>query len=206
MIPGASVAAWGRQVGRLRWWQHLVAAVGVQTPEMRRKARHVKRCNAGRIGEQRTAKLLRPLTGEGWHILHDRALPTGKANVDHVLISPAGALLVLDSKMWRRDWPVRLEGGQLMRGPRDETGEAEKAEAIAGRAAAALGLSTKPTCLLVVHNAPVAKGGFHVGDVSVVPAGRLLELLRHNAVGRPNPREAQRLEQLAEVRLPPKLA
>ncbi|MEW9521867.1 nuclease-related domain-containing protein [Streptomyces tubercidicus] len=188
----------------MRWWQHLVAAVGVQTPEMRRKARHVQNCNAGRIGEQRTAKLLQPLAGEGWHILHDRALPTGKANVDHVLISPAGVLLVLDSKMWRRDWPVRLEGGRLMRGPRDETGDAEKAGAIAARAAAALGLS-RPTCLLVVHNAPVAGGGFHVGDVSVIPADRLLELLRHNANGRSNPREALRLAQRAEVRLPPKV-
>lgn len=205
MTAGSSAEAWAVEAGRLRWWQHLVAAVGVQTPEMRRKAQHVKRCNAGRVGEQRTAKLLWQLTGEGWHILHDRALPRSKANVDHVLVSPAGALLVLDSKMWRRDWPVRFEGGRLMRGPRDETGEAVKAEAIAGRAAAALGVS-RPTCLLVVHNAPVAGGGFHVGDVSVIPADRLLELLRLNAVGRPNPREAQRLAQLGEVRLPPKVS
>lgn len=204
MNAGSSATAWGREVGRLRWWQHLVAAVGAQTPEMRRKAQHVQRCNAGRIGEQRTAKLLQPLAGEGWHILHDRALPRSKANVDHVVVSPTGALLVLDSKMWRRDWPVRLEGGRLMRGPRDETGDAEKAEAIAGRAAAALGLSA-PTCLLVVHNAPVGGGGFHVGDVSVIPADRLLELLRHNAYGRPDPREARRLAQLAELRLPPKV-
>nr|WSX25527.1 NERD domain-containing protein [Streptomyces tubercidicus] len=205
MIAGASAAAWGREESRLRWWQHVVAAVGVETPEMRRKRRHVQRCAAGTEGERRTAELLLPLAGEGWHILHDRALPTGKANVDHLLISPAGALLVLDSKMWRRDWPVRLEGGRLMRGPRDETGDAVKAEAIAGRAAAALGLSMRPTCLLVVHNAPVAEGGFHVGDVGVLPADRLLELLRHNAVGQRNPREARRLAERAEVRLPPKV-
>ncbi|MER6844794.1 hypothetical protein [Streptomyces platensis] len=57
------------------------------------------------------------------------------------------------------------------------------------------------TPLIVVHNAPVDGGGFHVRGVAVFPADRLLKLLRGN-VGRPKPREAQRLAELAEMRLP----
>jgi hypothetical protein len=52
----------------------------------------------GSFGEQRTAKALTPLLDRGWVIVHD--LARANANLDHVLIGPAGAF-VLDTKNWR---------------------------------------------------------------------------------------------------------
>lgn len=204
MTAGASAAEWGRRVGRLRWWQHLVAAVGVQTPEMRRKASHAARCRAGSVGEQRTHAMLQPLVLEGWHVLPDRRLPGTKANLDHLLVAPDAQVFTLDSKLWSRKWRVRLVGGRLMHGNRDYDRQVDAVLGETRRASQALS-GVQVTPLVVIHNAPVEGGGFHVRGVAVFPADRLLELLRANAVGRPNPREALRLVQLAEVRLPPKM-
>ena len=201
MTAGQSAAAWGREQGRLRWWQHLVAAVGVETPEMRRKARHRARCNAGSIGEQRTHAMLQPLLDEGWHVLPDRRVGRS-ANVDHVLVGPDGQVFTLDTKLWSGKWRVRLVAGRLMHGDADRDRQVDTALWETGEVSKALGVPVTP--LIVVHNAPVDGSGFRVRGVSVFPAGRLLELLRHN-VGRPNPREARHLAQLAEVRLPPKM-
>ncbi|MEU7435676.1 nuclease-related domain-containing protein [Streptomyces sioyaensis] len=185
-------------MGRLRWWQHLVAAVGVQTPEMRRKRRHRERCAAGSIGEQRTHAMLQPLLGEGWSILPDRRVGRS-ANVDHVLVGPDGQAFTLDTKLWSGRYRVRLVGGLLAHGDHDRDRQVDTALWETGEVSKALGVPVTP--LIVVHNAPVEGAGFHVRGVAVFPADRLLELLRGN-VGRPNPREARRLAQLAEARLP----
>jgi hypothetical protein len=52
----------------------------------------------GAIGEQWTAKSLRPLEARGWVVLHD--LPAVRGNLDHVVVGPGGVFL-LDSKRWR---------------------------------------------------------------------------------------------------------
>jgi len=52
----------------------------------------------GAIGEQWTAKSLRPLEARGWVVLHD--LPGDRGNLDHVVVGPGGVFL-LDSKRWR---------------------------------------------------------------------------------------------------------
>jgi hypothetical protein len=193
-------------VGRLRWWQHLVAVVGVETPEMRRKRRHVARCNAGSIGEQRTHAMLQPLLLEGWHVLADRRVGRS-ANVDNVLVGPDGHSYTLDTKLWSarddagRPRVVRLEGGRLMHGDADRDRQVDTALWETREVSKALG-GIEVTPLIVVHNAAVDGGGFHVRGVSVFPADRLLELLRHNVRGPARPREARRLAQLAEARLP----
>ena len=201
MTAGASADAWAADAGRLRWWQHIAAAVGVETPGMAQKKRLAGQKKAGAEGERRTAQLLKPLEREGWHVLHDLALPGSKANVDTLLVAPDGRVFTLDSKLWSAKWPIRAERDRLFHGrvDRDDWSirpalrETELVER-------ALGVPVTP--LIVVHNAPVEGGGFHVRGVSVFPADRLVELLRHN-IGRPNPREVRRLVQLAEVRLPP---
>ncbi len=56
------------------------------------------RIEAWRIGadaERRTARTVRPLLGEGWHVVHD--LPAQRGNRDHVVVGSAGVVL-LDSK------------------------------------------------------------------------------------------------------------
>lgn len=61
---------------------------------------HIERWQEGAWGEEWTAKELRPLSHEGWTVLHDRRDgPNGRANLDHVLVGPGGVFL-LDSKRW----------------------------------------------------------------------------------------------------------
>ncbi|MEW1754133.1 nuclease-related domain-containing protein [Streptomyces angustmyceticus] len=191
-------------MGRLRWWQHLVAAVGVQTPEMRRKAQHAARCAAGSAGEQRTHAMLQPLLREGWHVLPDRRVGRS-ANVDHVLVGPDGQVFTLDTKLWAaRDEVgqprvVRLVGGRLVHGDHDRDRQVDTALWETGEVSKALGVQVTP--LIVVHNAPVDGAGFHVRGVAVFPADRLLELLRGN-VGSADPCRAAMLARMAEIRLP----
>jgi len=81
---GASAAARARQ---LRTPVVRVAtALGIPT----QRGRQAANWDAGAEGERRTATRLQELAREGWTVLHDRALPTGRANVDH-LVRPVPA-------------------------------------------------------------------------------------------------------------------
>ncbi|WP_330479928.1 NERD domain-containing protein (plasmid) [Streptomyces platensis] len=207
MTAGASAAAKASIVGRGRLWQRALRAVGVTTPGMAKAQSNAARWQAGAEGERRTARLLTALVREGWHVLYDLAVGR-QANVDALLVGPDGQVFTLDTKLWAaRDEEgqprvVHLEGGRLKHGDADRDRQVDTALWETGEVSKALGAPVTP--LIVVHNAPVEGGGFHVRGVSVFPADRLLELLRHNASGRQDPREALRLAERAEVRLPPK--
>jgi hypothetical protein len=58
----------------------------------------------GADGERRTARALRGLARAGWHVVHD--LDTGRGNIDHVLVGPAG-VFVLETKHLSGDASVR---------------------------------------------------------------------------------------------------
>ncbi|WP_331756675.1 NERD domain-containing protein [Streptomyces decoyicus] len=200
MTAGASADAQAAVVGRGRLWQRALRAVGVTTPGMAKAQSNAARWQAGAEGERRTAQLLTALAREGWYVLYDLAVGR-QANVDALLVGPDGQAFTLDTKLWSARYRVRLVGGRLMHGDADRDRQVDTALWETGEVSKALGVPVTP--LVVVHNAPVDGGGFHVRGVAVFPAGRLLELLRHNAVGRSNPREARRLVELAEARLPP---
>ncbi|MDJ0342836.1 nuclease-related domain-containing protein [Streptomyces sp. H10-C2] len=54
----------------------------------------------GAAGERRTARILAPLTWSGRYVvLHDRAIPGSKANIDHLVIGRTIPICV-DSKNW----------------------------------------------------------------------------------------------------------
>jgi hypothetical protein len=59
-------------------------------------------------GEKRTAKVLRALERDGWHVAHD--LPSRYGNRDHVVVGAAGAFL-LDSKAY--EGVVAVDGDSL---------------------------------------------------------------------------------------------
>jgi hypothetical protein len=136
-------------------------------------------CDAGALGEARTAVLLAPLEAAGWRVLHDRRIPGARtANADHIVITPAARVYVVDSKLWSAKWPVHVRGGRLMHGQADrsravksllfETGLVEKA------------LEWPVQALMVVHNAPIAEGRFVVEGIPVLPAGMLVQALVMN--------------------------
>jgi hypothetical protein len=107
-------------------------------------------------------------------------------------------VFLVDSKLWSAKWPVHGEGGRLWHGrvPRDQAVRSLLYETdLVGRA---LGVPVQP--VIAVHNAPVAGGGFFVQGIPVVPAGRLVEVLR----GNDGPRDpgALRLARHADAALP----
>ncbi|MGH8903506.1 MAG: nuclease-related domain-containing protein [Egibacteraceae bacterium] len=58
----------------------------------------------GAAGERATGRALRKFERAGWVVLHDRAIPGSKANLDRLVVGPAG-VFVIDSKRWRgRIW------------------------------------------------------------------------------------------------------
>lgn len=198
---GGSVSRWGREqraAARRGPWRLLLAWLGLSRAARRADARAAA-CEAGAVGEQRTAVLLQALEARGWVVLHDRAIPGARsANADHVLISPGARVFLVDSKLWSGQWPVHGEGGRLWHGraARDQSVRSVRYEA--GLVGRAVGVDVQP--VIAVHNAAVDGGGFVVEGVPVVPADRLVEVLAGN--DRPRRPGAVRLAERAAVVLP----
>ncbi|MEU9578838.1 nuclease-related domain-containing protein [Streptomyces chilikensis] len=153
---------------------------------------------AGAVGEQRTAVLLQSLELEGWAVLHDRALPgASKANADHILVSPAGLVFLVESKLWSSRWPVHGAGGELWHGTHSRHRSVRSVLFERDLMVRALGVEV--TALVAVHQAPVHGGarGFVVDGVRVLPAGSLVAVLRA-LDGRPAPAAAAALAARAE--------
>jgi hypothetical protein len=144
-----------------------------------RPSEQVTAWRRGAQGERRTARLLDRLTGDGYVVFHDLAIPGSPANVDHLVIGPSG-VFVIDSKQWT---------GSVHQGPDglawhnhyrlDRTLETVRWEArIIGRL-----LGTRITALLCVHGAHVhGGGGLHVQGVAIVPAHLLRSALGDDRV------------------------
>jgi nuclease-like protein len=133
----------------------------------------------GAHGERRTARLLDRLTGDGYVVFHDLAVPGNtSANIDHMVIGPSG-VFVIDSKQWTGS--VHQSADRLAwhnHYPLDRTLETARWEAqIIGRL---LGTHIHP--LLCVHGAYVHGGGLHAQGVAIVPARLLRSALGYEPV------------------------
>jgi hypothetical protein len=138
-----------------------------------RVSRDTRAWRAGARGERATARLLRHLARRGYTVFHDVAIPGTPANADHVLIGPAGVVLV-DSKryagrVWRspdgRVWHNQYPMDRPLRSLRLETAAISRA----------LGVPVRP--LVCVHGAHVDMAGLAAGDIDILPAGRLAGVL-----------------------------
>lgn len=167
----------------------LADAFGIPT----RAGTEAARWRAGAAGERRTAARLAPLTAEGWTLRYDLALPNSRANVDALAISPAGAVIMPDTKRWTAHWNVTVRGGRLLHGGRDVTdrlaGVLHEASTVSG----ILGIAVTPLVVLDgpplvgAHGRPVPE--LRVQGIRIVPADRLVDVLR--AAGRiPSQRSA----------------
>ena len=82
----------------------------------------------GAIGEEILGRQLDAIVGEKVAVLHDRQIPGSTANIDHLVITPAG-VWVVDAKRYKGRRPqLRVEGGifrarveKLVVGGRDRT-------------------------------------------------------------------------------------
>jgi hypothetical protein len=131
----------------------------------------------GAVGERRTARRLAGLERHGWAVLHDLAVAGSRANLDHLVIGPAG-VFVIDSKQYcgrlRLDPSGRLWHGRYPLAPtlRAVSFEADQAALVL----------TDPDVVVVpivaVHGAKVPWGKVVMDGVPVVPARRLPSMLR----------------------------
>lgn len=81
----------------------------------------------GARGEEHLGRRLDGLVRPGVHVLHDRRIPPGKSNIDHIAVCPSG-VFVIDAKKYKDRPILRVEGGlirprteKLMVGSRDRT-------------------------------------------------------------------------------------
>lgn len=134
----------------------------------------------GAAGERLTRRILIPLVWRGlgrWVVLHDRQVPGSRANLDHIVLGPAGALLI-DTKTWSSTRSqVRLDrNGELWYGRHSQAAAMRTVKWEAEQATRALGCPVRP--LVAVHHAPVPPGGLHTEGLVVLPAKELPRFLR----------------------------
>jgi hypothetical protein len=128
----------------------------------RREARRWERASEG---ERQVAAQLLTLTDRGWKLLVDRRWPgTRAANVDMILIGPAG-VFVIDVKNWRAD-PQIVDGVLHSAGESrdDHVGRLLRVTRTAEEAVAALGMSPVAVQPLMV---------FAGKQIDAVPVGRV---------------------------------
>src|SRR5215218_4615314 len=132
----------------------------------------------GAEGERHTARLLDRLTGDGYVVFHDLAVPGSLANVDHLVIGSTG-LFVIDNKQWTGSVHQSPDGlAWHNHYPLDRTLERVRWEAEAvGRL-----LGTRIHPLVCVHGAHVQGGGLHAQGVAIVPASVLRSALGDDRV------------------------
>jgi hypothetical protein len=134
-----------------------------------RPSRDTRAWRDGARGERATARLLRPLGRHGSTVFHDVAIPGTPANADHVVIGPAGVVLVDSKRYTGRVWQGpdgRVWHNQY---PMDRPLRALRFEAAA--IGHLLGVPVRP--LVCVHGAHVDFAGLTAGEVEIIPAGRL---------------------------------
>jgi hypothetical protein len=127
----------------------------------------------GAKGERATARLLRRLARHGHTVFHDVAIPGTPANADHVVIGPAGVVLVDSKRYTGRVW--QGPDGRVWHNhyPMDRPLRALRLEAAA--IAGLLGVPVRP--MVCIHGAHVDVAGLGVGDIDILPAGRLSGML-----------------------------
>ncbi|MFD3422640.1 nuclease-related domain-containing protein [Streptomyces decoyicus] len=137
--------------------------------------------STGAAGERRTARILAPLTWlHSYVVLHDRAVPGSRANLDHLVIGPTGPIYI-DSKNWTSPGSyVKVVNGQLyyvtkyhrypqVRAVATVRWEADQAQRVLGWPVRAV---------IAIHGARVPGGRIELGDVTVVQAPKLRRHIR----------------------------
>jgi hypothetical protein len=130
----------------------------------------------GAAGERRTARLLAALERQGWAVLHDLAIPSSQANLDHLVIGPGGVFMI-DSKQYRGR--VRFDSsGRLWHGRYPLAPALRAVSFEADQAAQVLADPQVVVPIMAVHGAQVPWGKVVVDGVPVVAARRLPSMLR----------------------------
>lgn len=165
-----------------------------------------QRWQQGARGEQATARLLRPLTRQGYTVLHDRALGgNSRANLDHLVIGPHG-VAVLDSKQWNKNMRVRQRGGYVWAGRTRGDKIAGSLQYEQRRVASALlaecGTDVVVTAALVIHGPRLS--AWRTWQISGIPMlqGRAVRRWIRQLPAHYDPATADALAVICERRFP----
>jgi hypothetical protein len=144
----------------------------------------------GADGEAKIGARLETFIGDRGVVLHDRARPRGRGNIDHLVIGPAG-VFVVDAKSYRGKVERRMVGSLFHRGPalfiagRNQTKLVEGAQRQLADVRACVGSRAPCRAALCLTRVewPALVGPFSIGDVWVGWAKKLAKLaLRGDAL------------------------
>lgn len=170
--PGAGASGVARARKLRTPLVRLAELVGISTAA----GRLASRSEQGARGEKITAGHLDPLRAVGWTVLHDRGLPSGNANVDHLLVSRSGVVFVVDSKLWHAGYRVRVVNGRLLHGNRDVT---DRLDGLRHEADTVARVLKRPVIRVVsMVGAPVEGWELLFQGVRIVPVGSVSALVR----------------------------
>ncbi|MFD3932337.1 nuclease-related domain-containing protein [Streptomyces sp. NPDC058614] len=173
VVTGSAIASYAN------WQTGLATALALLTFQVCRIYRPTQSTWAkGAAGEQATARLLARLERRGYVVLHDRVVPESRANLDHLVIGPAG-ITYIDTKAWRsKRSSLTLDKGTLHLDGYAQTRALETVTWEAQQVAHALGCQVHP--VIAVHGAaiPAPRGRLTTAGVTVIEAKRLPGLLQ----------------------------
>jgi len=144
-----------------------------------RSRQRVTAWRVGAEGEQATARALEALP-DGWVVIHDRRIPGGPANIDHVVVGPPG-VFVVETKQWRGR--VSIDGSTIrVNGRRRDvvTQVRREAEAVQ-RLLDDQGRSFVVRPLICVHGAELPLFRQRVDDIALVSGRGLVGTLTNGA-------------------------
>jgi len=172
-----------------------------------RKARSVPADQAHRrasAAERKTARQLRGLTKQGWHILHARAVPRDRdgvsdGKIDHLVIGPTG-VYAIDSEQWDKRLPVRtLSHLKLFHGPFEKKDRLDEARWEANQASRllskALGIEIPVQPSVAIYGPAIPWRIMTVRNVDVYAGGTAKKYLRK----KPKVLTAEEVERIANV-------
>ena len=122
--PGIAGASARREFERRRPRPHQARTAGLMLA-VSDEPQSTRAWAVGATGEETLGRRLDELASSSVRVLHDRRIPRTRANIDHIVICPAG-VVVVDAKQYKGRPHRRVEGGlfvprteRLMVGSRD---------------------------------------------------------------------------------------
>lgn len=178
---------------RARWGNGLVGRVAVALSVDDRPRRSTEVWSIGAVGEEVVAAALDSVSEV--RSLHDRKIPGSRANIDHIVVTPAG-IWVVDAKRYVNKRPERsLEGGLFGFGATEHLKvDGRRSDRLidgvigqVGRISSAVGgdVPVSATLCFVDADWPLFGGGFSVRGVRVSSPRMLRKQLTREATASP---------------------
>ena len=143
--------------------------------ELVRSRQRVTAWRVGAEGEHATARALASLP-PGWVVLHDRRIPGGRANIDHVVVGPQG-VFVIETKSWTGR--VSIDGDAIwLNGRRQDVVDQVRREAEAVRQVwndVNRPITVRP--VICIHRAELPLFHHRVGGIPLVSSRRLVDVV-----------------------------